>query len=108
MGKRNETYFIVEGVMNDGSIKYVRVNPDAYSEGMISFNSQKRYCMTDNENLAELFTDASYVTKDIKSFKDNIREKGEIVSLKLVKVTEEVVVTRNFEDVELLWERQSK
>ena len=103
-------YYIIEGIMDDDSTKYVRVNPECFSAFGEERKSHKflRFCMTDNKAKAEPFTDKSYVIKNFSSIKENIKEKGNVVSLRLVEVYEEIVVTTNYEEKDILWEKKTK
>ncbi len=110
MSNKTEIYYIVKAKTNDEETKYVEINPENFDTfGYRIEDSRKpKFCLTFNKDRAEVFTDESYVTKDIGSFKENIREKGEIASLYLVEVTEEVVVNTSYNQKEILWEKKTE
>ena len=110
MSKKTEIYYVVKAKTKDGETRYVEVNPENFDFFGYGIENSRRpkFRLTSNKDRAEVFTDKSYVTKDIGSFKENIREKGEIASLYLVEVTEEVIVKTSYKKKEILWEKKTE
>ncbi len=110
MSKKTEIYYVVKAKTNDGETKYVEVNPENFDTfGYRIENSRRpKFRLTSNKDRAEVFTDTSYINKDIRCFKENIREKGEIASLYLVEVTEEVIIKTSYKQKDILWEKKTE
>lgn len=111
MGKKKDIYYIVQAITKDGEKKYVRFNPEIFNiyGEEIENSRKKRFCLG-TRACAEPFEKKEYLTKkDGKDFKENIKEKGDIISLKIIEVTEEVVVKTSYKDIdETIWEKVDK